>query len=77
MDIDADIRKSLLSGINGITNILDNISGDKDDRSIVDKIMHKVFSSYGDIYDEKKAEELIEDLQENDLHVSYNKLKTL
>lgn len=75
MDLDKKLIKTLLDEIESIDKLINKTSSSKG--SIVDKMYRMLSSTAKTGVNLKEMEQLIEDLQENDLHIGSNKLKTL
>jgi len=77
MDTDKKLIKQMLGEIANIDMLVKDTRSESQNAGIIDKVFRMVSSTAKTGMNLKEMEQLIEDLQENDLHVSSNKLKTL
>jgi len=77
IDIDKKLVKTILGEIDSIDKVIGKTPDDSNSLNIVDKMFRMLSSTAQAGVNLKEMEQLIEDLQENDLHVGSNKLKTL
>lgn len=72
-----DVIKQKLNDIKHIEVMIENAEPEEDQIPLIDKIVRVMSPAGKELADNKKLDELVEDLMENDLYIASNKLKTI